>query len=130
MLPVLLDIGEQGLREDRQIEEPVFGLPQHRPTPIEAAARIEQFCGVELHAAVVTLIATGIGCAAVRTGPLDIAIREETAFLLGVQLCLRLSIQVAAPVQPEKNVLGDTMVIFRRGVRKEIVTNTQRLLDG
>jgi hypothetical protein len=64
----------QGVGERRQVEEEVLGLDEDRRLAVDLGARVDQFLGLELVAAVVALVAAGLAVATDRAGALDVAV--------------------------------------------------------
>ena len=71
---LLLDPGLEALGKDWQIEEEVLSFAEDGGMTINFRAWIDQIHGIELVAAVVTLITTGLGVTTDRTGALDVPI--------------------------------------------------------
>ena len=117
---LLVDVLQQALLEGRQVEEQVLGLADDRRRPAQLAARVDQLDRVERPAAVVALVATSAGVAAVRAGALDVAVGQEARVDLAVELLLRLRVDVAVGVQRPEDVLRDGEVVLGVGVGEEV----------
>ena len=113
VLGVLVQIAPQGGCEGSEIEEPMLSLAQHRTTPIDPAARLQQVSWVKLCAALVALISPSVAPAAQRACTLYITVGQEVSGAFRVELHLLCPIEIAGMVEAQENLLRDTMMIFR-----------------
>ncbi len=107
--------GEQVVLERGELEEVVLGVADHRCGAADPAARLDQVLGVELASAVVALVAAGLGVAAVRAGPLDVAVGQEPTRLRVEELPGDLPVDVAVVAQLPEHVPGDLAVVLGAG---------------
>ena len=109
------------LRERGQVEEEVLRQAPLRRLAVDPGARVDQLLGVELAAAAVALVAAGRLEAAVRAGPLDVAIGQRVAGRRRERALLLLLEDVPALVERPEQVADDTVVVLRRRSREDVV---------
>ncbi len=86
---------QQPLVEGWQVEEEVLRLPHHGPVAAEFADGLYKLGGVQRPAAGLTLVAAGVLVAAMGTGAVDVAIGQELAVVLAIELLHRPAVEMA-----------------------------------
>ena len=100
---------------------------EYRRRAVDLRPRIDQIDRVELVSAVVALVAAGVLEAADRARALDVPVRQRVA--RGCRECpesLAFDDETLL-VQRSKEVLGDAVVVLRRGSREEVVREAESL---
>ncbi len=112
---VVLEIAQDRRPELGQVQNKVLRLADHRNRTVDLRPRITKLQRIQDLAAVVALVAAGLGIATIGTGALDIAVGEKAPERLRVELVLPLGVQVPVTEQGQKDALGDRVMV--RGVR-------------
>ena len=124
----LVEPGAERLRQRRQVEEEVLGLDEARRLAVDLAARVDEVRRVELVAAVVALVAARARKVADGAFAGDIAVGQKARVVLAVELLFGRLVEILVLQQAQKEILRDRPVIFRIGVRKQIVADADFLL--
>jgi hypothetical protein len=113
----------------------VLGLPHLQVGGArDGGTRLDQVGGVELFGAVLALVATGAVIAAIGAGALDVAVRQEPAIGLGIDLFFRDFRNQPRRVQPPREMLRQRVVLRAGGaaemVEAEAEAPAELILDG
>jgi hypothetical protein len=112
-----------------KIKEEVLRLSRNRSVAADLALRVDQLKRIEQLAAVVALVAPGVGEVAVRALALDEAVCEEALVSLAVGL-LHLALKdVAVGVEVAEDILGDLDMVLSRGAAEDIEADAEPLVD-
>ena len=113
------------LRQRRQVEEEVLGLDELRGLAVDLAVWVQQLGRVELVAAVVALVATGLGVAADRARSLDVAVRQRAAGRRADRTTGGLLDHVAVGVDRREHLLRHRVVVRGRRTGEQVVGQPQ-----
>ena len=99
----------------------MLGLDELRHLAVDLAPRVDQVGGVELVAAVVALVAAGLGVAADGARAFDVAVRERPAGRRRDRALRRPLDHVAVAVHGAEHLLHDRVVVDGRGAGEQVV---------
>ncbi len=111
----------EGAGEGGQVEEEVLGLDELGGLAVDLAAGVDELVGVELVAAVVALVAAGLGEGADRAGALDVAVGQGAPGRRADRTARRLLDHVAVGVDLAEHLLDDGVVVARRRAGEQVV---------
>ena len=130
LAPVLLVLREpvaNAVVVGAEAQEEVLRVAQFRLGAVELAAAVGQVDRVEDVAAVVALVAAGVGVATDRAGALDITVEQEALLDRAVRELHARLVDVALLKQAEEHVLHHPCVVLGAGRGVEVPTNAESL---
>ena len=120
-----LQVRAERVGEGGQVEEVVLLLDEQRGLAVDLRLRVDQVGRVELVAAVVALVAARGRVAADRAGALDVAVGQRAAGGRRDRAERGLGEDVPVLQQGQEDLLGDRVVVTRRGPGEQVVGHPQ-----